>query len=77
MSEQLATLRLERRALHRQACQLWARIATAQAWGLPHLEDLNQEAHALYDQLAALDLRIASYDPQASLFDDLQPSTRR
>jgi len=70
VSEPLLALRRERRALHRECLVLCAEFASAHVAGSPRASDLRETMDRLYDQLAALDMAIASYDPQIGLFPD-------
>jgi hypothetical protein len=45
-------------------------LAAAIVHARPSEADLRETLQARYDELAALDLRIASYNPQPSLFPD-------
>ena len=70
MSDVLTALYRERAVLHRYCLTLGRRFADAHVHHLPHADALRRVMESRYDQLAALDMAIASYDPQQALFDD-------
>lgn len=65
----LATLQAARTRQHRRCLDLCLDYAQAVVWGLPR-RARREALDAAYDTLAALDLAIASYDPQQGLFLD-------
>ena len=60
----------ERQKLKRRCLALCIEFAHAEVCGLTTAQDLRQGMMAYYDRLGALDLVIASYDPQGVLFLD-------
>ena len=68
----LGKLQCERRALKRECWALCNAFAYAHVHSLPTAEDLQETWLARSDQLAALEMIIASYDPQGALFLDNQ-----
>jgi hypothetical protein len=69
-STALDRLRKERAAVHARfltLCQAVAHAAVSEPGAVP---DLLESWQARYTERAALDLVIASYDPQGRLFDD-------
>jgi len=68
--QKVAGIARERRALARICRQLCAECTHANIYGLPTAADLRETMDARYDELAALDMIIASYDQQGSLFLD-------
>ena len=74
---ELAALHRERKIVHRKCRDACRDDAQSAAWQLPHQGTLRDVLLTRYDQLAALDLAIASYDPQQALFLDLTPQPRR
>ena len=77
MSMALETLKRERHALHRVCLFLCREFATAHVKEMPSAVDLEETLLKRYDELAALDLVLASYDPQEALFLDYQEKQRR
>ena len=73
MSRNTATmdaLQSQRWGVRRDCLALCEALARAYAWSLASTDDLRETLLARYDELAALDLLIASYDPQGALFLD-------
>lgn len=66
----LVRLQHERRALHHRCLVLCEAFAYAHVAQSPAAADLKETLHARYVELAALDMLMASYDPQMALFDD-------
>lgn len=60
----------DRRALHALCLDLCKAFAYAHVHHLPTAAALRATMDARYDELAALDLALASYDPQQGLFPD-------
>jgi len=60
----------ERRCVRRAILRMLPDLAAAMLHARPSEADLRETLQARHDQLAALDLRIASYSPQAGLFAD-------
>ena len=70
MVKNLHDLRVEHRKLqqaHRTLCEAYAHAAV---YALPTAQDLRETLMAHYDKLTALELVIASFDPQEGLFSD-------
>jgi len=70
----LLSLRRERAAKHRACLAVCRELAHAFVHERARLPDLEETMHRLYDQRAALDMAIASYDPQQGLFPDTIPA---
>ena len=65
------TLSRERASVYRQYQHFLPELAIAIVHGLSSKADLAETVDALYLRLAALDIAIASADPQAALFLDM------
>jgi hypothetical protein len=70
MVESLVALQRERDLLHAYCQRLCNQFAYAHVAGLPVAAALRRVMDSRYDQLAALDIMIASTDQQQGLFPD-------
>lgn len=70
MRSDVAQWKRERKALRKECTSIYKALATAVAHTLPSEPDLLETTHILHARRTALDLLIASADPQQGLFPD-------